>query len=263
MEIENRTIALLIDSENISQKYFTVLMDELNKFGDVTYRRIYGDFTKASGWRDLLLQFAIEPMQQYSCTTGKNSSDLAMIIDAMDILYKGNTDCICLATSDSDFTKLATRFRNEGYVVIGAGEEKTPSSFRVACHRFLLMDVLLKDIKKEAPTVSKQEKEKSTKKSATAAKEQPAPISDSILISLRRLVDIAKEIIESNAESDGWMHLAAFMNELYKKENAFNPKNYGYPNSKPSSFFKEITEEKKALFLFKRENNIDKIKINE
>ncbi|MCL2786077.1 MAG: NYN domain-containing protein [Methanomassiliicoccaceae archaeon] len=261
MEIENRTIALLIDSENISQKYFTILMDELNKFGDVTYRRIYGDFTKASGWRDLLLQFAIEPMQQYSCTTGKNSSDAAMIIDAMDILYKGNTDCICLATSDSDFTKLATRFRNEGYVVIGAGEEKTPSSFRVACHRFLLMDVLLKDIKKEAPAVSKLEKEKPVKKVAKAAKEQ-LPIADSILISLRRLVDIAKDIVESNAESDGWMHLATFMNELYKRENAFNPKNYGYPNSKPSSFFKDVTEDKKPVFILEREKNIDRIKIN-
>jgi len=262
MEIENRTIALLIDSENISQKYFTILMDELNKFGDVTYRRIYGDFTKANGWRDMLLQFAIEPMQQYSSVAGKNSSDAAMIIDAMDILYKGNVDCICLATSDSDFTKLATRFRNEGYVVIGAGEEKTPSSFRVACHRFLLMDVLLKDIKEEAPAV-KPEKEKTVTKSAKVAEEQPAPLTESILISLRRLVDIAKEIIESNAESDGWMHLSTFMNELYKKENAFNPKNYGYPHGKPSLFFKAVTENKKAIFLLEREKNIDKIRINE
>ena len=232
MEIENRTIALLIDSDNISQEYFTILMDELNKFGDVTYKRIYGDFTdqKANGWRPLLLQFAIEPMQQYSCAAKKNSTDSAMIIDAMDILYKGKVNCICLATSDSDFTKLATRFRNEGHIVIGAGEEKTPSSFRAACHRFLLMDVLLKEIKKEAPVTNKTVKP--TKKPASATQDQSDPQKESKLVPLKRLIEIAKSIVESNAESDGWAHLSTFMNELYKKENAFNPKNYGYSNRK-------------------------------
>ena len=236
MEIKDKTIALLIDSENISQKYFSVLMEELHNFGDVTYKRIYGDFTsqKTKGWRQLLLEFAIEPMQQYSCTTGKNSTDSAMIIDAMDILYKGTVDCLCLATSDSDFTKLATRFRNEGYTVIGAGEKKTPQSFRAACDRFILMDVLLAEGegKKEKHTID------------------------------NKIIEIAKDIVKNGAESDGCMHFSTFMNELYKKENAFNPKNYGHSNSKPISFFKELKIKDKNIFTLERKNNTDTIRIN-
>jgi len=192
MEIKDRTIALLIDSENISQKYFTILLDELNNLGNVTYKRIYGDFTKtnADGWRSLLLEFAIEPMQQYSCTVGKNSTDSAMIIDAMNILYKGVVDCICLATSDSDFTKLATRFRNEKYVVIGAGEEKTPQAFRTACHRFLLMDVLLA-----------KSKDKKIKVAETpAVKEQTSPKGENKPIAQNRLIELAKTIIRNGAD---------------------------------------------------------------
>ncbi|MDE7082969.1 MAG: NYN domain-containing protein [Clostridia bacterium] len=131
MEIKDRTIALLIDSDNVSAKYFSIILDELSQYGKVTYRRLYGDFTnpKANGWKQALLDYSIEQIQQVAFTTGKNATDSKMIIDAMDILYKGNVDCFCLATSDSDFTNLAMRFRNDNLVVIGAGEQKTPSSF--------------------------------------------------------------------------------------------------------------------------------------
>ena len=123
MEIKDRTIALLIDSDNVSSDYFSILLDELSQYGKVTYRRLYGDFTnpRANGWKNALLEYSIEQIQQVAFTTGKNATDSKMIIDAMDILYQGKVDCFCLATSDSDFTNLAMRFRNDNIAVIGAG----------------------------------------------------------------------------------------------------------------------------------------------
>ncbi|MCL2142555.1 MAG: NYN domain-containing protein [Methanimicrococcus sp.] len=247
MEIENKTIALLIDSENISQDYFKILMDELNEFGNVTYKRIYGDFTlqQASGWKPLLLEFAIEPIQQFSNTKGKNATDSAMIIDAMDILHKGNINCVCLATSDSDFTKLAVRFRNENYFVIGAGEGKTPSSFRAACDRFLLMDQLMD--KNENKSKSRSPKSKTAEQIKNEA--------------LDKLISMAKEIIKDRAGPDGSMHFSTFMNDLYHKDNSFNPKNYGY-NNRPITFFKELKISNKKQFELIRKNNFDWIKIS-
>ena len=146
MEIKDRTIALLIDSDNVSSDYFSILLDELSQYGKVTYRRLYGDFTnpRANGWKNALLEYSIEQIQQVAFTTGKNATDSKMIIDAMDILYQGKVDCFCLATSDSDFTNLAMRFRNDNIAVIGAGEQKTPLSFRRACDIFIAIDALLK-----------------------------------------------------------------------------------------------------------------------
>ena len=146
MEIKDRTIALLIDSDNVSSDYFSILLDELSQYGKVTYRRLYGDFTnpRANGWKNALLEYSIEQIQQVAFTTGKNATDSKMIIDAMDILYQGKVDCFCLATSDSDFTNLAMRFRNDNIAVIGAGEQKTPLSFRRACDIFIAIYALLK-----------------------------------------------------------------------------------------------------------------------
>ena len=245
MEIKNRTIALFIDSENISQEYFKLLMDELSEFGNVTYKRIYGDFTQqqANGWRPLLLEFAIEPIQQYSIK-GKNSTDSAMIIDAMDILHKDTVNCVCLATSDSDFTKLAIRFRNENYKVIGAGEQKTPSSFRAACDRFLLMDQLLAE--------SKIKTEPAKSKSTGQTKKNTA---------LNSLVKMTTEIIQKGADSEGYMHFSSFMNEIYHEDNTFNPKNYG-SNTRPITFFKELKIENKKPFELVKRSNFDEIKIS-
>ena len=162
MEIKDRTIALLIDSDNISSDYFSIILDELSQYGKVTYRRLYGDFTnpKANGWKSVLLEYSIEQIQQVTFTSGKNATDSKMIIDAMDILYKGNVDCFCLATSDSDFTNLAMRFRNDNLIVIGAGEDKTPQSFRRACDIFISIDKLLKT--REQPNNNRKEKAKKT-----------------------------------------------------------------------------------------------------
>lgn len=199
MEIKDRTIALLIDSDNISSDYFSIILDELSQYGKVTYRRLYGDFTnpKANGWKSVLLEYSIEQIQQVTFTSGKNATDSKMIIDAMDILYKGNVDCFCLATSDSDFTNLAMRFRNDNLIVIGAGEDKTPQSFRRACDIFISIDKLLKT--REQPNNNRKGKAKKTENSSQK---------------VDRIIKIAKSIVQEGADIDGWMHFSAFMNEL-------------------------------------------------
>ena len=166
MEIKDRTIALLIDSDNVSSDYFSIILDELSQYGKVTYRRLYGDFTnhKANGWKPALLEHSIEQIQQIAFTSGKNATDSKMIIDAMDILYKDKVDCFCLATSDSDFTNLAMRFRNDNLVVIGAGEQKTPLSFRRACDIFIPIDELLKANSKQPASNAKKKQTKNKRR---------------------------------------------------------------------------------------------------
>ena len=141
--------ALLIDAENVSAKYIKPILDELSKYGNVTYKRIYGDWTKSqsASWKEVLLQNSITPIQQFSYTYGKNATDSAMIIDAMDMLYTNDLEGFCLVSSDSDFTKLASRLRESGRTVIGMGESKTPTPFRKACDIFTELELLLDDIK--------------------------------------------------------------------------------------------------------------------
>ena len=136
--------AVLIDAENVSVKYIKIIFDELSKDGVATYKRIYGDWTNPSliSWKSTLLDNSITPIQQYSYTSGKNSTDSAMIIDAMDILYSGKVEGFCLVSSDSDFTRLASRLRESGMSVIGMGESKTPNSFIAACNKFKYLDIL-------------------------------------------------------------------------------------------------------------------------
>jgi uncharacterized protein (TIGR00288 family) len=142
---EDRKLALLIDSDNVSQKYLNGIFDELSQYGTVTYRRIYGDFTTPANarWSGKLLEKSITPIQQFSNTTGKNATDSALIIDAMDLLYNSNVDGFCIVSSDSDFTRLASRLRESGKIVIGMGEKKTPDSFRAACTVFTELENLL------------------------------------------------------------------------------------------------------------------------
>ena len=148
--------ALLIDADNVSAKYIKPILDELSKYGNVTYKRIYGDWTKTNNasWKEELLQNSITPIQQFSYTHGKNATDSAMIIDAMDMLYTSELEGFCLVSSDSDFTKLASRLRESGKTVIGMGEDKTPSPFRKACDIFTVLELLLED-----STMDKDEKE--------------------------------------------------------------------------------------------------------
>lgn len=134
-----KKIALLIDAENVSQKYMKLIMNEINKYGVVTYKRVYGDFTNpsVSTWKSNLVDYAMTPVFQFNYTKGKNASDSAMVIDAMDILYSGKVSGFCLVTSDSDFTKLAIRLREAGNLVVGMGEQKTPNSLVAACETFV------------------------------------------------------------------------------------------------------------------------------
>lgn len=145
--MDDKKLALLIDSDNISAKYLTGILDELTQYGVTTYRRIYGDFTSPANakWSEKLLEKSIIPIQQFSNTTGKNATDSALIIDAMDLLYNANVDAFCIVSSDSDFTRLASRLRESGKMVIGMGEKKTPDSFRAACTVFTELENLLEN----------------------------------------------------------------------------------------------------------------------
>lgn len=147
MDSQERRFAVLIDAENISTKYIKVILDEISNYGIATYKRAYGDWTSPvlRGWKDEVLKNSITPVQQYSYTQGKNSSDSAMIIDAMDILYSGKVDGFCIVSSDSDFTRLASRLREAGMLVIGMGEKKTVEAFRTSCTTFKYLEVLSSD----------------------------------------------------------------------------------------------------------------------
>ncbi len=259
MEIKDRTIALLIDSDNVSSDYFSIILDELSQYGKVTYRRLYGDFTnnKANGWKGALLEYSIEQIQQVAFTSGKNATDSKMIIDAMDILYKGNVDCFCLATSDSDFTNLAMRFRNDNIVVIGAGEKKTPLSFRRACDIFIPIDEILSAAKAAKNPPASSSRKKSGKTKAASGKEKTAEEER-----LENLVNVAVGIIDDGADIDGTMNFSVFISELRRKENDFNPKLYGFTNSRPIQFFKSIEKDGKPVFILEKSDKADKIRIN-
>lgn len=177
---EELTYALLIDAENISSKYIKIILDELSNYGVATYRRIYGDWTNPANaaWKDTLLSYSVNPVQQYSYTTGKNASDSAMIIDAMDILYTGNIGGFCLVSSDSDFTRLASRLRESGKHVVGMGESKTPSAFISACNQFKYLDILYSSSdeakEKEREKQEKEEKEREEKARQEASRAKSA-----------------------------------------------------------------------------------------
>lgn len=163
-QVSDKRFALLIDADNVSAKYIKPIMAELSKYGTITYKRIYGDWTLSlhAKWKDALLENSITPIQQFSYTYGKNSTDSAMIIDAMDILYTGQVEGFCIVSSDSDFTRLASRLRESGRTVIGMGEKKTPAPFRKACDIFTVLELLVKAERSEkagGPVMSKPEVE--------------------------------------------------------------------------------------------------------
>lgn len=184
---QDKKIALLIDAENISRNYRKTIMNELAKYGTTTYRRIYGDFTSRTiSWTsEDMLKYSLTPVQQYSNTShnnrnaGKNSSDITLVIDAMDILYSGNVEGFCIVSSDSDFTKLASRLREAGMLVIGMGEEKTPLAFRKSCEKFILLDVLSKTAdKKQSDKKTDKKSDKSDKKVEKTEKTEKADKQD-------------------------------------------------------------------------------------
>ena len=208
---KDQNLAVLIDADNIPSAYIKEMMEEIAKYGNQTVKRIYGDWTKPQviKWKNILLENALNPIQQYGYTTGKNATDSAMIIDAMDILYSDSVDGFCIASSDSDFTKLAMRLREAGKHVIGIGEKKTPEPFIVACDRFIYLEIL------------KQEEEIKPGKKSSAKKKTVDSIS-------QKLIQTLKTTIDDLADEDGWAYLGDVGNLLQKKQPNFDARNYGF-----------------------------------
>ena len=208
-------LAVLIDGDNIPSAYVKEMMEEIAKYGNPTIKRIYGDWTKPhlAKWKNVLLENAVTPIQQYGYTQGKNATDSAMIIDAMDILYSQKVDGFCLVSSDSDFTRLATRLREAGMNVIGIGEKKTPDPFIVACDRFIYIEILKNQTKESS-------KEKETKKNDY----------DKIT---NKVIKLIASTISDVADDDGWAFLGDVGSLLQKKQPNFDSRNYGYQKLTP------------------------------
>ncbi len=203
MEIDIR-LAVLIDGDNIPSAYVKEMMEEIAKYGNPTIKRIYGDWTRPglTKWKDILLEHAIQPIQQYGYTTGKNATDSAMIIDAMDILYSEKVDGFCIVSSDSDFTRLATRLREAGMRVYGIGEKKTPKPFIVACDKFIYIEIL-KPASKETP--KKISKTKIGEKIVPENIKEPQPTSVDIVTP--ELIRLISATIYDLSGDDGWAFL--------------------------------------------------------
>lgn len=224
MEELKRRMAVLIDSENISPKYVKYIFDEISNYGIATYKRAYGDWASRSGvaWKEILLKNAITPVQQYGYTQGKNSTDSAMIIDAMDILYSGRVDGFCIVSSDSDFTRLAGRLRESGMLVIGMGEKKTVEAFRTSCSQFKYLEMLA------------QEEEEN----------------QNLEVSREEVEDTIFKIISDNDANDKETTVGELGNKLSNRHADFDVRNYGY--SKLSKFLDSI----KSIKLEQRGNTI-------
>ena len=221
-------LAVLIDADNVPYANVKAMLAEIARYGTPTIKRIYGDWTQPtlSGWKKVLLENAVTPIQQYSYTTGKNSTDSAMIIDAMDILYTNRVDGFCLVSSDCDFTRLATRLREAGKLVIGIGEQKTPTPFISACDRFIYLEILSDDKKKKPRSMKARGSQPALEEPgigmpAAAVRQKgnrlPQEVSEMIIVSVNDLAD-----------ENGWAFLGDVGNLLLKKQPSFDSRNYGY-----------------------------------
>ena len=213
----NSNLAVLIDGDNIPSAHVKEMMEEIAKYGNPTIKRIYGDWTNPhlSKWKNLLLQNAITPIQQYAYTTGKNATDSAMIIDAMDILYSEKVNGFCLVSSDSDFTKLATRLREAGMQVIGIGEKKTPTPFIVACDKFIYVEILRKQSNKKEDINAKNKTEESI--------DEITP----------KVIKLLSSTITDSSDEDGWAFLGDVGSLIQKKQPNFDSRNYGFEKLTP------------------------------
>lgn len=216
-------MAVLIDADNAQAAVIEALLAEIARFGEATVRRIYGDFTAptSAAWKKVLQQYAIKPVQQFAYTTGKNATDSTLIIDAMDLLYTRKFDGFCLVTSDSDFTGLAVRLREEGLTVLGFGEKKTPEAFRNACHKFVFTEVLRPTIPdKPVGLPAKAEIEQKTipAQTPTEATGQKLKFPKEFLLAA----------LEQSSDDAGWAHLGTFGSYLTKLQPDFDSRLYGY-----------------------------------
>ncbi len=231
-ERDDVNLAVLIDADNISYQYVKPMMDEIALYGNPTVKRIYGDWTKQNmnGWKTVLLDYAITPIQQFGYTYGKNATDTALIIDAMDILYQNDIDGFCLVSSDSDFTKLATRLREAGKQVIGIGEQKTPNAFIAACNRFIYLEILnYEDREEEAKAHIKPHTPPASRPMTTNIKKVD-----------QELTKLIYSFTEQLADDSGWAFLGDVGNMLLKTAPSFDSRNYGY--AKLSKLIRDLPE---------------------
>ena len=245
MENELR-FAVLIDADNVSEKYIKIILDETANSGIATYKRIYGDWTsqRMTSWKSVLLENSIVPMQQYSYTTGKNATDSAMIIDAMDILYSGNVDGFCIVSSDSDFTRLVARLRESGKQVIGMGESKTPQPFISACNQFKYLDLLLEQKLEEEAAEEAARAPKASKTGARSAKaaskktKKQQDLEKKRKEDLKRVRDMLDQIAEQFSDEDGWIFSGKLGDQLARRMPDFDVRNFGF--SKLTAFIKSL-----------------------
>ncbi|QRY56684.1 hypothetical protein BCY89_08565 [Sphingobacterium siyangense] len=240
-------IAILIDADNVSYRKIEEILNEVKRYGIPTIKRIYGDWTNpyVEKWKDKLLTHAITPIQQYSYTQGKNSTDSALIIDAMDILHSDRVDGFCIVSSDSDFTRLATRLRESGKLVIGIGEKKTPKPFIASCDKFIYVEIFEKNQKKETVTKKKQQNQP-----------KPAPVDNpaSIAVLDEETLELLKDTVDDTADENGWAFLGEIGSLFNKRKPDFDARNYGY--DKMSHLFKAYKEDFEI-----EERNTDKSRI--
>ena len=225
-------LAVLIDADNIPYANIKGMLEEIAKIGNPTVKRIYGDWTKptVSGWKQPLLEHAITPIQQYSYTTGKNATDSAMIIDAMDLLHSQKVDGFCIVSSDSDFTRLAVRLRESGMLVIGMGEKKTPQPFIVACDKFIYIEIIERS---DSRYVSEDAQSPSVK-----AKTDTSLLIDKVD---KKLIKLLKISVEDLADESGWAFLGDVGNLINKKKPDFDSRIYGF--SKLTPLFKSLSKD--------------------
>jgi len=245
----DKLMAVLIDADNVSEKYIKYIFDEMSNHGTPTIKRIYGDWTKPqmTAWKNVLLENSITPIQQYSYTTGKNATDAALIIDAMDILYGNRVEGFCIVSSDSDFTKLAARLRESGKYVLGMGEKKTPTPFISACEQFKYLEVLAG----EADITKEQETSKQLVKANMASK--------------AKITKAIAAIIEESSDDDGWAYLGEVGKRLNKRFPDFDTRNYGYNKLTPfveslKEFEIKSSKTNNSNVVFKYIRNIEKTK---
>ncbi|MPS48677.1 NYN domain-containing protein [Methylobacillus sp.] len=237
-------LAILIDADN-TFKFINVvdeLLEEISKFGDVSIRRIYGDWTETrmQRWKEILPKYAIQPIQQYANTKGKNSTDSALIIDAMDLLYRAPLDGFCIVSSDSDFTRLATRLRESGKQVYGFGEQKTPDSLIAACNKFIYIEILSKEKPSDNPeptpasTPESPSNTESKPKVGSPSSTTPAASAPGVRKSSRelamdtRLITLIRSAISALSDDDGYAHIGETKKHMTKNFPAFDSRNYGY-----------------------------------
>lgn len=240
--MDDKKFAILIDGDNSTKKYIKTIMDEVAKVGVATYKRAYADWTdqRNASWKDALLGYSITPMQQYAYTKGKNATDSAMIIDAMDILYKDNVDGFCLVSSDSDFTKLASRLREAGMEVIGMGEQKTPQPFVRSCSMFKYLDLI---------SEGKSEAEQPT---STVTADNSKESIKTPLKSIKKSID---KLIDENGNDDGWILASSVGTYLQNMYNDFDSRNYGKKKTiellKDLGYDTKVSSDKSTYFISK------------